>query len=118
MDTSFLISQASQAARPQSQLSANPKAALGKLAAAANGDGKEAARKAAEEFESVFLTNLLEGMFAGVKTDAPFGGGHSEKVYRSLLLGEYAKTISANGGLGIADHVYRELLAIQESSQR
>lgn len=76
------------------------------------------ARKAAEEFESVFLTTFLEGMFAGIKTDGPFGGGNSEKTYRSMMLGEYAREIAGNGGLGIADHVYREILAIQESSQQ
>ena len=74
------------------------------------------ARKAAADFESVFMTTLLEGMFAGVKTDGIGGGGGSEKAYRSMLLGEYAREISANGGLGIADHVYREIIAIQESS--
>lgn len=76
------------------------------------------ARKAAADFESVFLTTFLEGMFAGVKTDPPFGGGNSEKIYRSMLLGEFAKDIAANGGLGIADHVYRELLSVQENSLR
>lgn len=79
---------------------------------------RTAARKAAEEFESVFLTTLLEGMFAGIKTDGPTGGGNSEKTYRSMMLGEYAKEIASNGGLGIADHVYREILAAQESSQK
>jgi Rod binding domain-containing protein len=77
-----------------------------------------AALKAAEEFEAVFMTTLLEGMFKGVKTDGPFGGGHSEQMYRSLMLGEYAKDIAASGGLGIADHVYREILAVQEMSQQ
>ncbi len=118
MDTSFLMPSASLNIQPGAPANTHPKAALAKAAVAANGETKESARKAAEEFESMFLTNLLEGMFEGVKTDAPFGGGNSEKIYRSLMLGEYAKEISANGGLGIADHVFRELLAIQESSQR
>lgn len=74
-----------------------------------------AAMKAAQEFESVFLNTLLEGMFAGLKTDGPFGGGSSEKTYRSMLVGEYAKEISRSGGVGIADHVYREILSLQES---
>ena len=110
MDSSVLTSTLSQ--------SAHQKVALAKASVTANGQSKDAALKAAKEFESVFLTNMLEGMFEGVKTDGPFGGGHSEKVYRSLMVGEYAKEMSANGGLGIADQVYRELLAIQEASQR
>jgi Rod binding domain-containing protein len=72
------------------------------------------ARKAAEEFEQTFLTTMLESMFQGVETSAPFGGGHAEDQFRSVLLGEYAKDMAKNGGIGIADEVYREILAIQE----
>jgi Rod binding domain-containing protein len=72
------------------------------------------AREAAEEFEQNFLTTMLESMFEGVETNAPFGGGHAEKQYRSVLLGEYAKDIVKNGGIGVADEIYREILAIQE----
>jgi peptidoglycan hydrolase FlgJ len=79
---------------------------------------KAKAHKAAQEFESVFLSTLLEGMFSGMKTDMPGGGGKSEKMYRSMLSGEYAKEMSAQGGLGIADHVYREILAAQETYQK
>ena len=70
--------------------------------------------KAAKEFETSFLTAMLEQMWTGVEAEAPFGGGHAEKVYRSMVVGEYAKTISAAGGIGIADHVYREILSAQE----
>jgi Rod binding domain-containing protein len=70
--------------------------------------------KAAKEFESSFLTAMLEQMWTGVEAEAPFGGGHAEKVYRSMVVGEYAKSISAAGGIGIADHVYREILSAQE----
>ncbi|RMF05549.1 MAG: hypothetical protein D6773_05110 [Alphaproteobacteria bacterium] len=80
-------------------------------------DFRAAARKTANEFEAVFLNTYLESMFSGVNTDGPFGGGESEKTYRSMLLGEYSKSIAASGGLGIADHIYRELLALQELKQ-
>ena len=82
------------------------------------GASQETARKAAEEFEAVFLTTMLEGMFTGLKADAPFGGGSSEKTYRSLLVSEYAKQISQNGGLGLAGQITRELIALQEGAQR
>ena len=70
--------------------------------------------KAAKEFETSLLTAMLEQMWTGVEAEAPFGGGHAEKVYRSMVVGEYAKSISAAGGIGIADHVYREILSAQE----
>lgn len=77
-----------------------------------------AARAAAEEFEAVFLSTMLEGMFSGLNTDAPFGGGSSEKTYRSMLTSEYAREISRKGGIGIADQIAREMIAIQEASKR
>lgn len=76
------------------------------------------AHKAAAEFEAMFLGTLLQGMFTGLGTDMPGGGGKSEKMYRSMLAGEYAKEISAKGGLGIADHVYREILLVQETYRK
>jgi peptidoglycan hydrolase FlgJ len=70
--------------------------------------------KSAQEFESMLLGVMLEPMFSGVKADSLFGGGQAEKVYQSLLVQEYAKSISANGGIGIADAVYKEMLKMQE----
>ena len=81
-----------------------------------SGKDRIAARKAAEEFEQTFLTTMLESMFQGVETSPPFGGGHAEQQFRSVLLGEYAKDIAKSGGIGIADAVYREILAIQEGN--
>ena len=72
-------------------------------------------RKAAVEFEEVFISQMLEHMFAGVPTDGPFGGGNGESIFRSLLNNEYAKLIGRSGGVGIADAVYREIIRLQES---
>lgn len=74
---------------------------------------KDEARQVAEEFEGIFLSTMLESMFAGVKTDGPFGGGNAEGAYRSMLNQEYAKAISRSGGIGIADQVYAEILRTQ-----
>lgn len=75
-----------------------------------------AARKAAEEFEGFFIAMFVETMFSGIKTDGMFGGGHAEGVYRSLLNQEYGKAIAKTGGLGLADHIQREILKTQEVS--
>ena len=92
-------------------------------AAKLNGDlskipnGKNAARQAADDFEAVFLNTIMESMWVGIETDGPFGGGHGEKVYRSMLNEEYSKAITQSGGIGIADQLYREILMLQEQSQ-
>ncbi len=71
-------------------------------------------RQAAEELEGFFLGQMLETMFAGIKTDGPFGGGHGERMFRSLLVQEYGKIITAQGGIGLADNIARNLLQFQE----
>ena len=73
-------------------------------------------RKAAGEFETQFLSQMLAPMFETVETDPTFGGGHGEEMFRSLLVNEYGKQMSNRGGFGIADSVYRELLRAQEAS--
>ncbi|MEQ9640474.1 MAG: rod-binding protein [Alphaproteobacteria bacterium] len=71
----------------------------------------------AKDFESFFVSQMLEQISTGIKTDGPFGGGHAEKIYRSMMNGEYAKAITQTGGIGLADTVYREILALQEGSR-
>ena len=72
------------------------------------------ARESADEFEALFLAQILNSMTSGLEIDGIFGGGQAEGVYRSMLNDEYAKSISRQGGVGIADVVYREILALQE----
>ncbi len=74
------------------------------------------AREVSEDFEAIFLAQVLDQMFRGIKTDGPFGGGFSEGLYRSMMNEEVAKAISRSGGVGIADAVYREILNLQEVS--
>ena len=72
-------------------------------------------RAAAEDFEAVFLNSMFNHMFTGIDGEGPFGGGPGLGVWRSFLTDEYAKSFAKNGGIGIADHVYRTLLAQQEA---
>ena len=78
-------------------------------------DVKTKAREAATEFEAVFLNSMFGQMFGGLEGEGPFGGSAATGVWRSFLSEEYAKTFAKAGGVGIADHVYRALLAQQEA---
>lgn len=71
-------------------------------------------RETAEDFEAVFLGQMLKPMFDGIETDGMFGGGQAEKMYRDLMVDEYGKAISKAGGIGIADAVMREMIKLQE----
>jgi peptidoglycan hydrolase FlgJ len=70
-------------------------------------------RRVAEEFESVFLTEMLAPMFEGVETDGLGGGGDGEKMFRPMLIERYAQAIAKAGGIGLADSVMSELARLQ-----
>ena len=84
--------------------------AVGKAAVA----GKTRAHAAAQDFEAVFLNSMFQHMFTGIDGEGPFGGDGATGVWRSVLTDQYAKAIAKAGGVGIADHVYRSLMAQQE----
>lgn len=92
---------------------ANATASAGNLLGAKKATDKEA-QKAAEDFEAMFLSQMLAPMWAGIETDGTFGGGSAEETYRSMLINEYGKLVSKAGGIGIADSVKAELLKLQE----
>jgi len=69
--------------------------------------------KVAQQFEGVLISQMLNSMFEGIKTDGMFGGGEGEEMFRSMMVDEYGKQMSKQGGLGLADHVTRELLKRQ-----
>lgn len=77
-------------------------------------DFEKKARETADSFEAVFLSQILKSMSMGMKSDGPFGGGHSEEMFRDVLNEEIANQIAQNGGIGLSDSVYREILKTQE----
>jgi len=77
-----------------------------------------AVKKAAKDFEAMFMSSMLESMSAGIKPDKTFGGGQGEQIYRSMLNQEYGKALASTGTLGIADAIEREMLKMQEHSQK
>ena len=93
-------------------------AAIGALAASGGksaADFNTKARAQATDFEATFLNAMFGQMFTGIDGDGPFGGGGAAGVWRSFLSEEYSKSFAKAGGIGIADHVYRALIAQQEA---
>lgn len=75
-------------------------------------------RKTAQNFEAFFLTKMMESMYEGISTDGMFGGGHAEKIYRSMLLDEYGKAMAQTGTVGVADYVMKSILDMQEMESK
>jgi len=74
---------------------------------------KGKAKAASHEFESMFLNSMFQQMFTNIDGDGPFGGSGALKVWRSFATDQYAKQFAKAGGIGIAAHVYDELLRQQ-----
>lgn len=81
-------------------------------------DGAESATKAANEFESVYLSTVFNRMMSSIPTDGVFGGGNAEATWRSFLANEYASEVTRKGGIGLADAVRSELVTVQEAAQQ
>ncbi len=77
------------------------------------GQSPDEIRATAEDFEAVFLAQMMEHMM-GETTQSSFGGGPGEKAFSSMLNEEYAKVLAKAGGIGLADALAREMLALQE----
>ncbi len=71
----------------------------------------------AEEFEAVFLAEMMKPMFESVDVDPLFGGGNAENIFRGMLTEEYGKKIASTKGIGIADYVTRELIRAQQEAE-
>jgi Rod binding domain-containing protein len=74
---------------------------------------KSKAKGAAQNFESMFLSNMFQQMFTGIDGDGPFGGSGALKIWRSFMTDQYAKSFAKSGGIGIAGMVYDTLLKQQ-----
>lgn len=72
-------------------------------------------RTVAEDFEAVFISEMIRPMFENIQTEEPFGGGPAEDIWRNMQIDEYGKAIAKTGGIGIADAVMDQLIRMQEA---
>ena len=74
--------------------------------------------KAAQDFEGMFMSQMLQPMFDTVGVDPLFGGGHGEEMMRSFLVQEYGKVMANNTNFGITAAVRDELVRAQQGQQK
>ena len=72
--------------------------------------------KTAQDFEAVFLQNMLSIMFQGIETNEYFGGGQAEDTFRSMQIEQYSQEIAKQGGIGLASSIKQALIEIQASA--
>ena len=73
-------------------------------------------RTQAQELEGVFLNMLTKEMFASIKGDENFGGGFGEETWRSMQAEQLANTMAQSGGIGLADDLMGQMIALQEAA--
>ncbi|MFK7838820.1 MAG: rod-binding protein [Bdellovibrionales bacterium] len=76
----------------------------------------EKAEEAAQEFEAVFIAEMMKPMFEGIKHDGTFGGGKGEEIFHGMLVQEYGKLISQTGSVGIADNIKDAMIRMQQEA--
>lgn len=72
----------------------------------------------AQDFEAMFLSEMLKPMFESVKVNEMFGGGKTEEIFSGFLRDEYSKMFSAQGGIGIAALVKEQLIEMQSKADK
>jgi flagellar protein FlgJ len=76
--------------------------------------GDVALRRVAQDLEAAFLAEMLKHSGLGGRADGfggGFGGGAGEAQFASFLTQEHARLLAERGGIGLAEGIFRALLA-------
>ena len=65
--------------------------------------------KVSQEFEAIFIKQMLNVMRKSVSKTGLLDGGMAEEIFEDMLYDEYAQKMAASGSFGIADMIYKQL---------
>jgi flagellar protein FlgJ len=87
--------------------------AQGSGAVAGNGkiDRSSKLYKVSQEFEAIFIKQMLNVMRKSVSKTGLLDGGMAEEIFEDFLYDEYAKKMAESGAFGISEMIYRQLSA-------
>jgi peptidoglycan hydrolase FlgJ len=100
------------------QIKAAASAAAGAKPTASTKDAQSVSDRAhakAVDFEAMFLSSMFQQMFTDTGKEGPLGNGPGVGVWRTFLTTEFGKSFAKSGGIGIANQVYKSLMAHQEA---
>jgi peptidoglycan hydrolase FlgJ len=78
---------------------------------------RAALRKAANDLEAAFLTEMLKSAGFG-KSRESFGGGAGEDQFSSLLVQAQAEQMTLAGGIGLAESLFNALLETENEPSK
>jgi flagellar protein FlgJ len=110
-DINFVIGAARQGVFSDQMRSSGPKTSQ-----AANENDRQA-KEACAEFEALFINMMLKELRATVNKSGLMDGGKAEELYTSLMDTQMSREMAAQGGIGLADMLYRQMMAVSDSKQ-
>lgn len=76
------------------------------------------AEKVGQEFESMFIHQMLELMSQDVKAPDIYNGGAAEDVFRSMMNEKIADEVTKGGGIGVAKVITDQIKRYEEAQNR
>ena len=73
-------------------------------------------REACQEFESLFIQQMVASMRNTVPQSSLLGTGSGQRIFREMLVQELSRGIARAGGFGVADMLYSQLSAKETSA--
>lgn len=70
---------------------------------------REKLKKACEDFESLFLLQILKSMRQMLPGRSFLGEGPGKEIYQSLLDEQLSRSLARSGGLGLGAMLYRQM---------
>jgi Rod binding domain-containing protein len=74
-------------------------------------DKKSPLYQACQDFESVFIKQMLNTMRKTINKSGLLDGGMAEDIFEDMLYDEYSKKMAQNAQFGLADTLYKQLSA-------
>ena len=65
--------------------------------------------KVCQEFEAIFIKQMLNVMRKTITKNELFHGGFVEEIFEDMLYDDYAKKMAVNGHFGLSDMLYKQL---------
>ena len=94
----------------QGALSGSGRASESRKSAAADESNRQA-REACAEFEALFINMMLKELRATVNKSGLMDGGKAEELYTGLMDTQISRDLAAQGGIGLAAMLYRQMAA-------
>lgn len=73
----------------------------------------EAIRQKAQEFEAVFISQMLT--FSGLDKALTLNGGEQASAFAGFYIDQFAEKIAEKGGFGLAEKIYAQMSRRNES---